>query len=94
MPVNVSVLLAVSVLPLAIVKVADVAGAVIATLLIEVALATPRVGVVRDGDVAKTSAPLPVSSDITPASCDDVVEANWARVPLVKPKPVVGWTWS
>jgi hypothetical protein len=75
-PVKVSVLLAVKVLPSATVKVALVAGAVMATLLIEVALATPRVGVVRDGEVAKTNAPLPVSSLITPASCDDVVAAN------------------
>jgi len=41
----VSVLLAVSVLPFAIVSVADVAGAVIATLLIDVAVAMPRTGV-------------------------------------------------
>ena len=34
----------------------------------DVAVATPRLGVVRLGEVAKTSAPLPVSSEITPAS--------------------------
>ncbi len=34
-------------------------------------------GVVRDGDVLNTSAPDPVSSLITPASCADVVDANW-----------------
>jgi hypothetical protein len=82
-PVKVSVLLAVKVLPSAMVKVADVAGAVIATLLTDVALATPKDGVVREGDVAKTNAPLPVSSEITPASCKEVVAANWARVPPV-----------
>ena len=44
-------MLTVKVLPSAIVNVADVAGAVIATLLTEVALATPRVGVVSVGEV-------------------------------------------
>ena len=34
-------------------------------------------GVVSDGDVPNTSAPDPVSSLITPASCADVVAANW-----------------
>ena len=48
-PVNVRVLLAVNVLPSAIVNVDPVAGAVRATLLIVVAEATPRVGVVNDG---------------------------------------------
>jgi hypothetical protein len=75
-PVKVSVLDAVRVLPFAIVRVALVAGAVIATLLIDVADATPRVGVTRVGDVAKTRDPDPVSSEITPASCKEVVEAN------------------
>ena len=83
MPVNVRVLLAVSVFPSAIVKVEPVAGAVIATLLILVADATPRVGVVRDGLVANTRAPDPVSSDITPANSEDVVAANCASVPPV-----------
>lgn len=45
-PANVMEELAVRVLPSAIVSVADVAGAVMATLLILVALATPRTGVV------------------------------------------------
>ena len=62
MPLRVSVLLAVSVLPSAIVKVDPVAGAVIATLLMLVALATPSVGVVKLGDVANTNDPEPVSS--------------------------------
>jgi hypothetical protein len=44
-PASVRLLFAVKVLPFAIVSVADVAGAVIATLLIEVADAAPKVGV-------------------------------------------------
>ena len=36
----------------------------------------PIVGVVRLGDVANTSAPEPVSSEITPASSEEVVEAK------------------
>jgi hypothetical protein len=75
-PVKVNVLDTVRVFPSAMARVALVAGAVMATLLIEVALATPRVGVVRDGEVAKTNAPLPVSSLITPASSEEVVAAN------------------
>lgn len=79
-PANVIELFTVAVFPSAIVSVADVAGAVIATLLIEVAVATPMVGVVKVGEVAKTAAPDPVSSLITPASCEDVVEANAERL--------------
>jgi hypothetical protein len=60
-PVNVKVLLAVNVLPLAIVNVADVAGAVMATLLTLVADATPNVGVTSVGLVANTKEPEPVS---------------------------------
>jgi hypothetical protein len=48
-------------LPSAIVRVAAVAGAVNATLLMLVAVATPSVGVVNAGLVANTSAPDPVS---------------------------------
>jgi hypothetical protein len=48
--------------PSANVKVADVAGAVNATLLILVAVATPKTGVTRVGVLAKTLAPVPVSS--------------------------------
>lgn len=33
-------------------------------------------GDVIDGDVPNTSAPVPVSSEITPRNCADVVEAN------------------
>ena len=46
--------------PSAIVNVEPVAGAVIVTLLIDVALATPNVGVVKLGDVANTTEPDPV----------------------------------
>ena len=53
-PASVSVFDAVSVLPLATVKTADVAGAVIVSLLILVAVATPSDGVVNDGDVENT----------------------------------------
>jgi hypothetical protein len=59
-PVNVKVLLAVKVFPSAIVNVADVAGAVIATLLILVALAIPNTGVTNVGEVALTTLPVPV----------------------------------
>lgn len=61
---SVIVLFAVNVFPLAIVKVALVAGAVIATLFIEVAVATPRTGVIKVGVFASTTAPLPVIADI------------------------------
>ena len=53
-PASVKVLLNVAVLPSAIVSVALVAGAVIATLLMLVAEATPRVGVVSVGLVENT----------------------------------------
>ena len=56
-------LLEVKVLPSAIVSVDPVAGVVNVTLLILVALATPKTGVVRVGEVAKTTTPVPVSSD-------------------------------
>ena len=46
--------------PSASVKVAEVAGAVRVSLLREVTVATPKTGVVRVGEVAKTSEPLPV----------------------------------
>ena len=55
-------MLAVKVFPSAMVSVALVAGAVIATLLTLVALATPIVGVTRVGLVANTRLPEPVSS--------------------------------
>ncbi|NUY33294.1 hypothetical protein F0160_22680 [Paraburkholderia sp. JPY303] len=61
---------------------APVLGVVAPTLAL---LTVPPVmaGVLIDGLVPNTSAPLPVSSEITPASWADVVAANCARVPLV-----------
>lgn len=50
-----------SVLPLSKVKVAEVAGAVIVSLLTLVALATPSVGVTRVGELLNTIDPVPVS---------------------------------
>ncbi len=72
-PVKVKLLLAVRVLPSAMVSVDPVAGAVIATLLTLVAVATPMVGVVKVGDVANTARPVPVSSDNAPASPAELV---------------------
>ena len=48
--------------------------------LIEVASAAPKVGVTRVGELAKTRAPVPVSSEMTPASCAEVVEAKSPRL--------------
>jgi len=59
-PEKVRLLLTVKVLALAIVKVALVAGAVINSLLREVAAATPILGVVKVGEVARTIEPVPV----------------------------------
>ena len=59
-PAKVRELLTVKVLALAMVKVALVAGAVINSLLREVAVATPKEGVVKLGEVAKTILPVPV----------------------------------
>ena len=64
-PARVSELLAVKVLPSAIVSVDPVAGAVSATLLIEVADATPKTGVTKVGVFDKTTATVPVD-DVTP----------------------------
>ena len=44
----------------------------------------PSAGLTRVGLFANTSAPVPVSSLTTPASCAEVVAANWARVPAVE----------
>ena len=60
-PASVRLLLAVSVLPSAMVSVEPVAGAVSVTLLMVVAEATPSVGVTSVGDVARaTTVPVPV----------------------------------
>jgi hypothetical protein len=56
----------------------------IVVLLILVAVATPKLGVVKLGLVANTSAPEPVSSLMTPANCADVVAANWDKLPDVR----------
>jgi len=64
-PAKVSELLAVKVLPSAIVRVALVAGAVRATLFTEVAVATPNTGVTKVGLVDNTTATVPVD-DVTP----------------------------
>lgn len=59
-PARVMELLAVRVLPSAIVKVADDDGAVRATLFTDVAVATPIFGVTSVGEVASTALPVPV----------------------------------
>ena len=60
-PEKVKVLEIVKILPSAIVSVEPVAGAVMVTLLIVVAVAAPREGVVKAGDVCRaTTVPLPV----------------------------------
>lgn len=46
-----------------------------------------RAGVTKVGLVANTNAPLPVSSLITQASCDDVVAANCERGLVVSASP-------
>ena len=40
----------------------------IANLFIVVAVAAPRIGVTKVGEVAKTAEPVPVASDRTPAN--------------------------
>jgi hypothetical protein len=51
----------------------------------------PKTGVTRVGVLANTKAPEPVSSDITPANCNDVVAANTLRLlPAVVKVPAVG----
>lgn len=59
-PAKVIELLIANVFPLAIVRVALVAGWVIFNLLIEVTVATPKFGVIKLGLLASTRAPLPV----------------------------------
>jgi hypothetical protein len=59
-PASVSVFEAFRVFPSAMVKVEPVAGVVNVTLLTVVAVAAPSVGVVRVGEVDKTTEPLPV----------------------------------
>ena len=52
------------------------------------AVATPRIGVVRVGLVAKTNKPLPVSSESADEIPADVVSAVNADVPLPSKIPV------
>jgi hypothetical protein len=48
----------------------------------------PKIGVTSVGDVAKTAAPVPVSSEITPRNCADVVAANCDSGLLVSASPL------
>jgi hypothetical protein len=90
-PVRVRVLFAVRVFPLAMVRVALVAGAVMATLLILVAVATPRLGVTSVAPVAPTTAPLPVVDAKAPIlNCPPPAELVWLWVALEK-SAIVGW---
>ena len=63
-PAKVKLLLAVRVLPSAIVRVDPVAGAVIATLFTDVAVATPNVGVVMVGEVSVLLVKVSVPSNV------------------------------
>ena len=54
--------------------------------MILVAVATPILGVVKAGLVAKTKAPLPVSSLITPANWTEVVAEKTDKSLVVKVK--------
>jgi hypothetical protein len=84
-PASVRELLAVRVLPSAIVSVEPVAGAVRVTLLMVVAVATPNVGVVNVGEVAKTRLPVPVAPvEVTPSKSKWPVTAR-PFVPIVAP---------
>src|SRR5438552_16355017 len=47
----------------------------------------PSNGAMRVGVFAKTAAPVPVSSERTPASCAEVVAANWLSGLAVRPTP-------
>ena len=70
-------------------KVASVAGAVKTTLLMLVAEATPRLGVVKDGDVANTKAPVPVSSVTAAAKLADEGVIKNAVTPAPVPETPV-----
>jgi len=75
--------------PLANVNVALVAGAVNATLLILVAVATPKTGVTRVGVLANTKAPVPVSSVTAVIKLADDGVAKNAATPAAKPETPV-----
>ena len=92
-PAKVSVLFAVKVLPSAIVKVDPVAGVVRVTLLMVVALATPKTGVTKVGEVFITKVvPVPVCAATEVALPTDVIgPVKFALVvtfPAVKPAAV------
>jgi hypothetical protein len=63
-PESVRLLVAVNVLPSEMVRVAPVAGVVKVYLFKEVAVATSKVGVINEGDEARTAAPVPVTAVI------------------------------
>ena len=84
-PAKVMLLLAVKVLPSAIVNVDPVAGAVNVTLLTDVAEATPKVGVTNVGLVAKTADPDPVSS--VKADARFALDGVAKNVATLVPKP-------
>ena len=65
--------------------------AVPVTLVMTPEAGVPRAGVTKTGDSAKTRAPEPVSSEITPLSCKDVVAANTERLSPVKVKVPVAF---
>jgi hypothetical protein len=50
----------------------------------------PRIGLTNVGVLANTNAPVPVSSEITPASWEDVVAANCAKVLVVRATLIIG----
>jgi hypothetical protein len=66
-------------------KVAEVAGAVKATLLILVAVATPNTGVTRVGDVENTLTPVPVLSVSADAKLADEGVPKKVATPVAKP---------
>jgi hypothetical protein len=77
-------LLTVNVLPSAIAKVAEEAGAVIASLLMLVAVAAPSVGVVSEGEFARTTLPEPVveETDQVPAAITGIPEEPEVSIPV------------
>jgi hypothetical protein len=88
LPVNVIVFETVSVLPSAIVSVDPVAGAVMATLLMLVAVAAPSAGVTSVGPVARTTSPVPV--ELT----DSIAVPPELMATIFPPFPVSGATLS
>lgn len=75
----------VSVDPVTSVRVADVVGAVIVSLLMLVAVATPSTGVTRVGEVANTATPVPVSSVMAAAKLALEGVANHVAMPVPSP---------